>query len=241
MNFEDDIPGVECRPENARTRLLEARGSDDVTLEEVAKKEPVVKPEVKEVKRRRSTVTKNKAGDEAAAEPEEAPKPRKRGRKKKEEDDEEYVPESEKKASTATKKSPKKELKTGIVEEAMKAATLDEMSEVMVEEVETKQILAHHKIPEGLKIVNIEQPIVKVEAPKPKPPEAKSTAGQTLSKATITPVPAPPPKPANSGDAARTSAQAPKAPEVVKSASTPSSSTGGTTPRVVSKQGSHVR
>ena len=49
---------------------------------------------------------------------------------------------------------------------------------------ETKQILANHKIPEGLKIVNIEQ-----QTTKTKPPEAKSSVGLSLSKATITPVP----------------------------------------------------
>ena len=97
MSFEEDIPGVECRPENAKRRLLDDEGgSDGVTLEEAVKKEPDVKPVVKEVKRRRSTATKNKLAVEGNAESEDSPKPRKRGREKKEEEDEEYVPETEK-------------------------------------------------------------------------------------------------------------------------------------------------
>ena len=114
-----------------------------------------------------------------------------RRRKKKEEEDEEYVPETEK------KKSPKKEAvavkvesKTDILQQAVKEATLEEVSEEMLmEDVDTKQILANHKIPDGLKIVNIEKPIVKVETPKTKLPEPKpSSVSQSLSKATITPV-----------------------------------------------------
>ena len=104
MNFEEDIPGVECRPENAKRRLLEETGGNEVvTLEEEVKKDPEAKPGVKEVKRRRSTATKNKLAVEGNAESEDSPKPKKRGRKKKEEEDEEYVPETDKK-----KKSPKR-------------------------------------------------------------------------------------------------------------------------------------
>ena len=152
----------ECGPENAKRCLLDDEGgSDGVTLEEAVKKETDVKPGVKEVKRRRSTATKTKLAVEGNAESEDSPKPRKRGRKKKEEGDEEYVPETEK------KKSPKKgavavkvESKTDILKQAVKEATLEEVSEEMLmEDVDTKQILANHKIPEGLKIVNIEKPI----------------------------------------------------------------------------------
>ena len=243
MSFEEDIPGVECRPENAKRRLLEdAGGSEGVTLEEEVKKDPEAKPGVKEVKRRRSTATKNKLTLEGNAEGEDSPKPKKRGRKKKEEEDEEYVPETEKK-----KKSPKKEAagvkvdsKADILEQATKEATLDEISEeVVMEDVDTKQILANHKIPEGLKIVNIEQPIVKVvETPKTKLPEAKPSVSQSLSKATITPVPAQPSKPGKSNTTAKISAQVTKTVEVPKSVSKPSSNTSGATPKVITRPGS---
>jgi len=246
MSFEEDIPGVECRPENAKRRLLEdAGGSEGVTLEEEVKKDPEAKPGVKEVKRRRSTATKNKLTLEGNAEGEDSPKPKKRGRKKKEEEDEEYVPETEKK-----KKSPKKEAagvkvdsKADILEQATKEATLDEISEeVVMEDVDTKQILANHKIPEGLKIVNIEQPIVKVvDTPKTKLPEAKPSVSQSLSKATITPVPAQPTKPSNSTTTAKISAQVTKTTEVPKSVSTPSSNTSGVTPKVIQRQGSQAQ
>ena len=128
MSFEEDIPGVECRPENAKKRLLEeAGGSEGVTLDEEVKKDLEAKSGAKQVKRRRSTAAKNKVVEEA--EGEDGPKPKKRGRKKKEEEDEEYVPEAEKK-----KKSPKNELadvkpvpKSNIIEQAVKEATLDEI------------------------------------------------------------------------------------------------------------------
>ena len=241
MSFEEDIPGVECRPENAKRRLLDDEGgSDGVTLEEAVKKEPDVKPVVKEVKRRRSTATKNKLAVEGNAESEDSPKPRKRGRKKKEDEDEEYVPETEK------KKSPKKEAvgavkvesKADILQQAVKEATLEE---VVMENVDTKQILANHKIPEGLKIVNIEKPVVKVETPKTKLPEAKPSVSQSLSKATITPVPAQPAKPANPTTTAKVSAQVTKTNEIPKSVSTPLSSTSGATPKVVPRQGSQAQ
>ena len=61
-----------------------------------------------------------------------------------------------------------------VLQQAVKEATLEEVSEEMLmEDVDTKQILANHKIPEGLKIVNIEKLIVKVETPKTKLPEPK--------------------------------------------------------------------
>ena len=56
MSFEEDIPGVECRPENAKKRLLEeAGGSEGVTLDEEVKKDLEAKSGAKQVKRRRST------------------------------------------------------------------------------------------------------------------------------------------------------------------------------------------
>ena len=56
MTFEEDIPGVECRPENAKKRLLEeAGGSEGVTLDEEVKKDLEAKSGAKQVKRRRST------------------------------------------------------------------------------------------------------------------------------------------------------------------------------------------
>jgi len=213
LNFEDDIPGVECRPENAKRELQDM--NDGVTLEEDIKKDPVEKAvgnsetkPTKDLKRRRSVPaasTKTKSTtEEASVEAEETPKTRKRGRKKKDdEDDEDYVPEKESKASPVAKKrkSPPKdrnsssEAKSNILDQAMKEATLDEISEVVIEDVDTKQILANHKIPEGLKIVNIDQPSVKVvevpKVPPPKPEPSKPTvSSQGFSKATITPVPA---------------------------------------------------
>ena len=234
----------ECRPENAKRRLLDDEGgSDGVTLEEAVKKETDVKPGVKELKRRRSTATKNKLAVEGNAESEDSPKPRKREREKKEEEDEEYVPETEK------KKSPKKEAvavkvesKTDILQQAVKEATLEEVSEeVVMEDVDTKQILSNHKIPEGLKIFNIEKPIVKVETPKTKLPEPKpSSVSQSLSKATITPAPAQSTKPANPTTTAEVFAQVTKTNEISKSVSTPSSNISGASPKVVPRQGSQA-
>merc|ERR1712059_138165 len=37
LHFEEDIPGVECRPENARRSLAE--GEEEITLEEATNKE----------------------------------------------------------------------------------------------------------------------------------------------------------------------------------------------------------
>ena len=236
LNFEEDIPGFECRPENAKRRLEEQ--NDGVTLEEEIKKDPESKniketKPVKEVKRRRSTAAnaKSKPGEDGDHESEEAPKAKKgRGRKKKDDDDEDYVPESEKKASPknakkASANAPEK--KPNILDQAIKEATLDEIPEaqIVVENVDTKQIFTNHKIPEGLKIVNIDQPSVKVEAPPPKPEVAKTTTSQTFSKATITAVPsAGTPTPASN-----TPAQA------AKVAGPRSGATAATTPRPVAK------
>ena len=184
------------------------------------------------MKRRRSTAAnaKSKPGEDGDHESEEAPKAKKgRGRKKKDDDDEDYVPESEKKASPknakkASANAPEK--KPNILDQAMKEATLDEIPEaqIVVENVDTKQIFTNHKIPEGLKIVNIDQPSVKVEAPPPKPEVAKTTS-QTFSKATITAVPsAGTPTPASN-----TPAQA------AKVAGPRSGATAATTPRPVAK------
>ena len=69
MSFEEDIPGVECRPENAKKRLLEeAGGSEGVTLDEEVKKDLEAKSGAKQVKRRRSTAAKNKVVEEAEGE-----------------------------------------------------------------------------------------------------------------------------------------------------------------------------
>ena len=147
------------------------------------------------------------------------------------------------------KKSPKKEAvavkvesKTDILQQAVKEATLEEVSEeVVMEDADTKQILSNHKIPEGLKIVNIEKPIVKVETPKTKLPEPKpSSVSQSLSKATITPVPAQSTKPANPTTTAKVFAQVTKTNEISKSVSTPSSNISGASPKVVPRQGSQA-
>merc|ERR1712131_362386 len=217
-------------PENAKKRLMEF--NDGVTLEEDIKREvsSSKESEPKQIKRRRSVAAKPKTNEEIKTEPDDGNKTKKRGRKKANDDDEDYVPESEKKTSPKKlKKSPiKKEAedkKGTILEQAIKEATLDEISDVVVEDVDTKQILANHKIPEGLKIVNIDQPNVKVEVA-PTPPSSKTTLPQSkgFSKATITPVPATAssasPAPATP---ARTSVSGPRA-------GTPAASSPATTP-----------
>jgi len=246
QSFEDDIPGVECRPENAKKRLMEL--NDGVTLEEDIKKEVDTKQlkeaESKQIKRRRSVAVKPKTNEEIKTEPDGGNQPKKRGRKKANDDDEDYVPESEKKPSPKKlKKSPiKKEQedkKGGILEQAIKEATLDEISDVVVEDVDTKQILANHKIPEGLKIVNIDQPNVKVEVSQPQ--QSSKTVQQPqskgFSKATITPVPAAAsPSPATP---ARTAVSGPRA--GTPAASSPATTPGGARVRpVVPRQGTPV-
>ena len=72
---------------------------------------------------------------EGNAESEDSPKPRKRGRKKKEDEDEEYVPETEKKKSLKKEAvAVKVESKTDILQQAVKEATLEEVSEEMLME-----------------------------------------------------------------------------------------------------------
>merc|ERR1719449_514876 len=65
LNFEEDIPGVECRPENAR-RILENDEEEEVTLEEKTKKEMDEKAKkAKEVKARESKRKRNIPEDES--------------------------------------------------------------------------------------------------------------------------------------------------------------------------------
>ena len=72
MRFEEDIPGVECRPENAKRQLLkEAGASEGVMLEENVNKEPEAK-----------SAAKNEVAEEANPEGEDNSKPKKRERKK---------------------------------------------------------------------------------------------------------------------------------------------------------------
>ena len=64
QSFEEDIPGVECRPENAKKRLMEF--NDGVTLEEDIKREvsSSKESEPKQIKRRRSVAAKPKTKEE---------------------------------------------------------------------------------------------------------------------------------------------------------------------------------
>ena len=160
-------------------RKLGEVDDEGVTLEEDIKKDDKNSKETKAsaAKRRRSTVSKNEDGKTDTT--------KKKGRKKKDEGDEDQVKGS-KAPTPKMKESPvKEEIKTesNILDQAVKEATLDEMSDdvVVAEPVGT-----NHKIPEGLKIVNVDEPSsVKVET---KTPGSLTKTPGSLTKATITPV-----------------------------------------------------
>ena len=68
LHFEEDIPGVECRPENAKKIPLVEDVEDEVTLEEATKKEMEDKinktKNMKELKRKRTTNDSSDSGGE---------------------------------------------------------------------------------------------------------------------------------------------------------------------------------
>merc|ERR1712142_268125 len=71
LNFEEDIPGVECRAENAR-RVIENDEEEEVTLEEKTRKEMDEKAKkAKEVKARESKRKRNIPEDESTESDEE--------------------------------------------------------------------------------------------------------------------------------------------------------------------------
>jgi len=115
LYFEEDIPGLECRPENAK-KCQDAEEEEEVTLEEATKNEMEAKTrkakqvKVKEVKRKRTTTPASDSSDsEVEAETVEI---KKKGRKKNKDDDDDYKPEEDPKKSNVSadniKKSPKK-------------------------------------------------------------------------------------------------------------------------------------
>jgi len=108
LNFEEDIPGVECRAENAK-KALEPVEEEEVTLEEATKKEMEEKAaKIKSAKISKESNRKRKisAGSESSEGDDHVVK--RRGRSKKKDDD--YQPDVEIKASgpTDVKNSPKK-------------------------------------------------------------------------------------------------------------------------------------
>jgi len=105
LYFEDDIPGVECRPENAK-KIPDADEEEEVTLEEATKKEMEEKAnkskgKTKETKRKRQVIQKESSGSD-----EEAEEVVKKKGKKKNADDDDYQPDAE--SVETVKKSPKK-------------------------------------------------------------------------------------------------------------------------------------
>jgi len=110
LHFEDDIPGVECRPENAK-KFVEPAEEEEVTLEEATKKEMDAKAnkakgtKTKENKRKRQV-----AEEEESSESEEELEAKKKG-KKNDNNDDDYQPEVNPTSSAvddSTKKSPKR-------------------------------------------------------------------------------------------------------------------------------------
>jgi len=104
LYFEEDIPGLECRPENAKK--FEDVEEEEVTLEEATKKEMETKMRKAKGVKRKSTVTPATESSDSDVETVEV---KKKGRKNKDDDDD-YKPEEDSKKSSAetTKKSPKK-------------------------------------------------------------------------------------------------------------------------------------
>jgi len=106
LYFEEDIPGVECRPENAK-KIVENEEEEEVTLEERTKKEMDEKAKkiqgkgvkVSELKRKRGG-----AHEESSESGEELEQGSKKGKKKDEDDD--YEPDANSMKSSVV--SPKK-------------------------------------------------------------------------------------------------------------------------------------
>eukprot|EP00092_Neocalanus_flemingeri_P091987 GFUD01116706.1.p1 GENE.GFUD01116706.1~~GFUD01116706.1.p1 ORF type:complete len:290 (-),score=83.23 GFUD01116706.1:1079-1918(-) len=116
LYFEEDIPGLECRPENAK-KFEDVEEEEEVTLEEATKKEmeekskKVNEGKAKDLKRKR-VVAPVKAKESSESEDEVEPVAlKKKGKKKKDEDDD-YQPDVDTnktmESAEETKKSPKK-------------------------------------------------------------------------------------------------------------------------------------
>jgi len=104
QNMEEDIPGVECRAENAKRK--QEPDDEEVTLEEATKKEMDEKMNsIKTVKRKRPLASQKESSDS-----EEDVESRKKNRKGKKQEDKDYEPDNEAKliADDGSKKSPKK-------------------------------------------------------------------------------------------------------------------------------------
>ena len=103
LNFEEDIPGVECRPENGRN-VVDNDEEEKVTLEEKTKKEMDDRAKkAKELKAKESKRKRNITEDEST-ESEKEHVSKKKGKKKNADDD--YEPEANSKNSTVV--SPKR-------------------------------------------------------------------------------------------------------------------------------------
>ena len=232
LNFEEDIPGVECRGENVKRNLGEELGGENrpgVTLEEDIKKEGDGKTKDSKVtsgvKRRRSTVSK--VNDDGKTEP------KKRGRKKKDAEEAESGADKDKVPLGAEVKT---EDKPNILDQAMKEATLDEISDVVMDD--SSQMVTSSKIPEGLKIVNIEQPNVKVETTPVSSGvvRGQSSSAQGITKATITPIP-----PSASQTPSKVVGQQPRAPAPGVRAATPRGVAGAKIRPATPQTGGNVR
>ena len=159
QNFEEDIPGLECRAENARKYLAEHQ--ENVTLEET--EENIKQGNAKSgsglgKRKKKLDSVQNENIDGNDIKEEDAPKPKKRGRKKKEEVDKDYLPGDEsKKTKPKTKKTPTKkkvESKTpNLSTPGAKESTLDESSDISENKDQTKSELKPN-IPQDSKADN---------------------------------------------------------------------------------------
>lgn len=132
LNFEEDIPGVECRAENAK-KALEPVEEEEVTLEEATKKEMEEKAaKNKAAKNTRESNRKRKisAGSESSEGEDQVVK--RRGRSKKKDDD--YQPDVEIKTSGTTdvKNSPKKTRRSVAAAAAVKNDSVGNNEKIIV-------------------------------------------------------------------------------------------------------------
>ena len=120
LNFEEDIPGLECRPDNARKEL--EKFGDELMLEEVAKKEEEKSRKGRGKKRLNGNVTDNVENSGT-----------KKNRKKVKDEDPDYVPEDVKKEKSTTpnkmNKSTKAEADTNTIQ-SRNITTLEEIADV---------------------------------------------------------------------------------------------------------------
>merc|ERR1712096_387383 len=97
LYFEEDIPGLECRPENAKK--FEDVEEEEVTLEEATKKEMETKMRKAKGVKRKSTVTPATESSDSEVEAETV-EVKKKGKRNKDDDDD-YKPEEDSKKSSA--------------------------------------------------------------------------------------------------------------------------------------------